>query len=58
MMRYAKFWVALVGGAATSAVTLFGPDSTAGKVATIVVAACTAAAVYMVPNDPPEPEKP
>lgn len=54
-MKYAKFWVALIGGAATSAVTLFGPDSTAGKVATILVAACTAAAVYMVPNEPAKP---
>lgn len=56
-MRYAKFWAAVVGGAATSGLTLFGADTTAGKVLTIVVAACTAVAVYMVRNDPAPTEE-
>ncbi len=51
-MQYAKFWVALIGGVATSAIAVFGADTAAGKVATIVAAACTAAGVYLVPNAP------
>lgn len=51
-MRVAKFWVALIGGSATSAIVLLGAESTAGKVAAIISAGCTAAAVWAVPNDP------
>jgi hypothetical protein len=51
-MAYAKFWVALIGGAATSAVAVFGANSTIGKVAIVLSAAVTAGAVYLVPNTP------
>lgn len=49
-MKYAKFIVALIGGAATAVVSVFGAETTVGKVATIIVAGVTAAAVYLVPN--------
>ncbi len=51
-MRYRKFWAALVGAAATSGLGIFGPDSTVGQVLTILAAVATAAAVYVVPNEP------
>lgn len=51
-MRYRKFWAALVGAGATSALSIWGPDTTAGQVATVVVALATAATVYAVPNEP------
>lgn len=52
MSKYAKAIVAAVGGAATAVVSIFGADTTAGKVATVVLAACTVAGVYLVPNAP------
>lgn len=55
-MRYAKFIVAAIGGCATSIVTVFGADTTAGRVATVVLATATALAVLLVPNvTPPVP---
>jgi hypothetical protein len=53
MGKYMKLWMALIGGAATATVTAFGGDTTVGKCAAIVLAAVTAAAVYVAPNDPP-----
>jgi hypothetical protein len=50
MSKYAKFIVALLGGAATAVVSVFGAETTVGKVATIVLAAVTAVTVYVVPN--------
>lgn len=55
MKRYLKFWLALAGGAATATVTAFGGDTTVGKCAAIVLAAVTAGAVYVAPNDPTPP---
>lgn len=51
-MPYAKFLTALAGAAATSAIVAFGGSSTIGKLATILAAVATAAAVYWVPNTP------
>jgi len=53
--QYLKLWMALLGGAATAAVTVFGGDTTVGKCAAIVLAAVTAGAVYVVPNAPAAP---
>lgn len=50
-MKYAKFWAAVVGGAATSAIAAFGADTTIGKIAVILSAMATAVAVYRVPNE-------
>ena len=52
-MKYAKFWAAVIGGAATSVVAVFGADTMVGKLATVVLAACTAVAVFAVPNAVP-----
>jgi hypothetical protein len=49
---YLKFIVALVGAAATAAVQVFGPEGTAGQVATIIVVVLTALGVYEAPNKP------
>jgi hypothetical protein len=57
MGKYAKFIVAALGAVATSVVQVFGPDTTAGRVATIVLAAVTALAVYVVPNTPGLPQR-
>lgn len=55
-MRYAKFFVAAAGACATSLVTVFGPDSAVGQIATVVLATLTALAVFLVPNvTPPVP---
>lgn len=55
-MKYAKFFVAAIGGCATSLVTVFGADTRVGQIATVVLATVTALAVYLVPNvDPPVP---
>lgn len=51
-MDKAKFWVALIGGAATSAMAVFGANSTIGKVATVALAGATAAGVWRIPNAP------
>lgn len=51
-MRYAKFAVAILGGAVTSALALFPPESTTWHVLTILSAAITAAGVYLTPNKP------
>lgn len=50
MGRYAKFIAAIVGGTCTALVSVFGADTTVGKVATVLLAAVTAASVYLVPN--------
>lgn len=52
LARYAKLWVAIAGGVCTAAISLFGADSTFGKVATLIVAGCTAYGVYKAENAP------
>ena len=54
-MKYAKFWVALIGAAAEGVIVVVGADTTAGKIAAIIVGACTTAGVYLVPNTPAAP---
>jgi hypothetical protein len=49
---YWKAAIALVGAVATAVVQVFGPEGTAGQVATIVVALATALGVYQVQNKP------
>lgn len=50
MPKYAKFVAALIGAAGSSGLALFAPDTTAYKVAAVLVALATAVAVYKVPN--------
>lgn len=52
ILPYAKFVVAIVGAAITSALTVVGPDTDLFKVLTVASAVCTAVAVYVVPNQP------
>lgn len=47
---YAKFIVALVGGFATAALTIFAPHTAGWDVADVVVVGLTAAGVYQVKN--------
>jgi hypothetical protein len=54
MDKYRKFWVAVIGGAAASAVAVFGGDTLVGKIATVVLAGATAAGVYGIKNEPME----
>jgi hypothetical protein len=49
-MKYAKFWAAIVGVAATTALGLIPPNSTIWIILTILSAALTAIAVRQVPN--------
>lgn len=49
-MTAAKAFVAVVGSAVTAALAIFPTDSPTWKALTIVSAALTAAAVYLVPN--------
>jgi len=51
MERYRKFYAALVGAAATSALAIWGPDTIVGKVAIVIAAVATAAAVFAFPNE-------
>lgn len=57
MLESLKFWVALIGGLATAAVTVFGGDTTVGKCASLVLAALTAGGVWVARNGP-APEQP
>jgi hypothetical protein len=50
---YFKAIVAAVGAVAATVLQIWGPEGTAGQVATIVVAVLTAAGVYQVPNQQP-----
>lgn len=52
MERYRKFWAAIVGAGATTGLTIWGPETTVGKVLIVVAAVATAAAVYALPNEP------
>ena len=52
MSKYRKFIVALLGAAVTSALQIWGPDTSAGQILTIASALLTAAAVYVFPNEP------
>jgi hypothetical protein len=52
MNTYAKALVAIVGSAVTAALGIFPAGSTVYTVLTILSAAITAAAVYLVPNAP------
>lgn len=51
-MKAAKAVVAIIGAGATAALGIWGPDTTVGQVLTVLVALCTAGAVYLVPNKP------
>lgn len=51
MNRYVKFIVAAVGGAITSALTIWGPDTTVGQVLVVASALITAISVYAFPNE-------
>jgi hypothetical protein len=54
-----KFWLALIGGAASAAITVFGGDTTVGKCAAVVMFAVTAGAVYVARNgEAPAPTTP
>lgn len=50
-MKAVKFWAAAVGGAATSAIVIFGGDTVAGKIAAVISAGITAGLVYAAEND-------
>jgi hypothetical protein len=50
-MDKAKMWVAILGGAVTSALAVFPSGSTVWDALTIAAAAITAAGVYLVPNE-------
>lgn len=58
MAKKAKFIVGLLGAIAVSLSTVVAPDSTLGKVVTIVLALATAVGVYLTPNAPEEPAQP
>lgn len=54
MQFYAKAIVAIIGATLTAALGIFPQGSVSWNVVTILAAACTAAAVYLVPNQPSE----
>lgn len=49
-MKYAKFFVAVVGAAVTALLGIVPPNSTTWQVLTVAAATLTALAVYTVPN--------
>lgn len=49
-MKYAKFIIAVLGAALTSAAALVSPGTTAWTVLQVILAALTAIGVYVVPN--------
>ena len=51
MERYRKFVAALVGAAATSALAIWTPDTVIWKLAAVLAAVATAAAVFAFPNE-------
>lgn len=51
-MKAAKFVVGLVTAVAVALSTIYGPDTTAGHVITVVLAIAGAVGVYLVPNKP------
>jgi predicted membrane channel-forming protein YqfA (hemolysin III family) len=53
MMQYAKAFVAIAGAAVTAALGIFPPNTQTWTLLTVLSAALTAAAVYLVPNQPP-----
>lgn len=55
-MKALKALVAVIGGAITSALTIWGPDTTVGQVLVVVAALLTAVSVYLVPNAPAVPD--
>lgn len=54
-MKAAKFVVGLITAVAVTLSTVFGAETTAGRVLTIVLAVAGAVGVYLVPNKPSEP---
>jgi hypothetical protein len=54
VIRYAKFYVAVVGAVAAWAATYFPNDPTVQKWVGLAVAVATALSVYAVPNQPPK----
>jgi len=52
MLQYAKALVAIAGATVTAALGIFPDNSQTWIILTIVSAALTAAAVYLVPNQP------
>lgn len=56
MGKYWKAIVAIVGGAITSALTIWGPETTVGQVLTVVMTLLTAVGVYVARNTPVVPD--
>lgn len=56
MNRYIKAIVAVIGGAVTSALTIWGPDTTVGQVLVVASAMITALSVYAFPNEQQVPD--
>lgn len=50
MKAVAKFLVAVAGAGVTSALTIWGPETSAGQVLVVVAAVLTAIGVWAVPN--------
>ena len=51
MNKYVKFIAAVIGGAVTSALTIWGPDTSVGQVLVVASALITAISVYAFPNE-------
>ena len=56
MNRYVKAIVAVIGAVVTSALTIWGPDTSVGQVLVVASALVTALSVYAFPNEQPVPE--
>jgi hypothetical protein len=52
MTKYSKAIIAVGTAVAIAISTIVSPDTTTGKIVTVVLAALGAAAVYWVPNKP------
>lgn len=50
MKAVAKFLTAVVGAGVTSALTIWGPETGAGRVLVVISAVLTAVGVWAVPN--------
>jgi hypothetical protein len=48
----AKAYIALVGSVATALLGIYGPETDAGHILTVIVAVATAVATFAVPNRP------
>ena len=50
MKPYLKFWAAVLGATVTTALTIWGPDTSTGQGLVVVAAFCTAIGVFAVEN--------